>query len=109
MYIPEQGDLVILSFSPQAGQEQKGRRPGLVISKKAFNQITRLAFICPITTAKRDYAFHLELPDDLKCHGSVMIDQARSLDYIARDIEFCDRVSENFLNEVLARFDPIFF
>lgn len=109
MYIPEQGDLVILSFSPQSGQEQKGRRPGLVISKKAFNQITRLAFICPITTTKRDYSFHLELPSDLKCRGSVMIDQARSLDYIARKIEFCDTVPDTFLHEVLARFDPIFF
>ena len=106
MYIPEQGDLVILSFSPQ---EQKGRRPGLVISRKAFNQITRLAFICPITNTKRTYAFHLELPEGLNCQGSVMIDQARSLDYKARGIEFCDKVSEAFLNEVLARFDPIFF
>ena len=109
MYIPEQGDLVILSFSPQSGQEQKGRRPGLVISKKEFNQITKLAFICPITNTKRTYAFHLELPSNLQCHGSVMIDQARSLDYISRDIEFCDKVPETFLNEVLARFDPIFF
>ncbi len=60
-YIPEIGDLVILTFNPQSGHEQKGRRPALIVSNKVFNKHLGLAFACPITNIKRDFPFHVEV------------------------------------------------
>lgn len=108
-YIPGQGDFVVLSFDPQAGHEQKGRRPGLVVSKKAFNERTGLAFVSPITSTKRGYPFHVEISAKAKVSGVVMVDQTRSLDYAAREMRYVGRASPALLEEVLAIFSPIIF
>lgn len=108
-YVPNQGDLVKMSFSPQAGKESKGWRPGLVISKKEFNEKTKFAFVCPITRTDKSYVFHPKLPEGLKCHGFVEIDQVRSLDYIGRNMRYEDKVNDEFLDEVLALFEAIFW
>ena len=108
-YIPKQGDIVYLSFSPQVGHEQRGSRPGLVISRDLFNERVGLAYICPITSRARDYYFRLELPSGLRTYGYVMIDQCRALDYRAREASFVERVSQDFLEEVLEVFWLIFF
>jgi len=63
-YIPEQGDIVALTFDPQSGHEQKGRRPAIIISNKTFNQHLGLAFACPITNTKRDFPFHIKVESD---------------------------------------------
>jgi len=63
-YIPKQGDFVVLSFDPQAGHEQKGRRPALVVSNTLFNRHTGMAMACPITNTFRDFPFHVAVPTD---------------------------------------------
>ena len=64
-YAQKKGDFVILSFDPQSGHEQKCRRPALVVSNTLFNKHTGLAMVCPITNTKRDYPFHVKMPDQL--------------------------------------------
>ncbi|MEA3522390.1 MAG: type II toxin-antitoxin system PemK/MazF family toxin, partial [Campylobacterota bacterium] len=82
-YIPEQGDIVALSFDPQSGHEQKGRRPALIISNKIFNQHLGLAFACPITNSKRDFPFHIEVSSE-QLTGFIMVEQMKSIDYKTR-------------------------
>ena len=108
-YIPKQGDIVTIDFDPQSGKETLGRRPGLVLSKKAFNKKTGFAFICPITRTETKYVFHVKLPKGLNCEGYIEIDQTRSLDYISRRIRYCDRLPEKDFYEVLDLFEPIFW
>lgn len=73
-YIPKKGDLIILTFDPQAGYEQKVRRPALVVSNTLFNQHTGLAIVCPITNTKRDFPFHVEISSRKKLTGYVMVE-----------------------------------
>lgn len=108
-FVPDQRDFVVLTFDPQAGHEQMGRRPGLVLSKKAFNEKVGLAIVCPVTSTIRPYPFHLELPEGSSLHGVVMIDQARSLDFRARKISFVEKAPKVWFEEVLRRFRPIIF
>jgi mRNA interferase MazF len=68
-YVPAKGDLIAVTFDPQSGHEQKGRRPALVISNDLFNQRTRLAIVCPITNTKRNVPFHVALPRESTVTG----------------------------------------
>lgn len=108
-YVPAQGDFVVLSFDPQAGHEQKGRRPALVVSKEAFNVKTGLAFVSPITSTDRGYPFHAKIPAGQPVRGVVMVDQTRSVDYRARKVQFKARAPEDLLVEVLSLLEPIIF
>jgi mRNA interferase MazF len=105
-YIPEQGDLVILTFDPQSGHEQKGRRPALIVSNKVFNNALSLAFACPITNTKRDFPFHVKVKSK-KLTGFIMVEQCKSIDYKARKIEFVEKIDSNTLNDVLAILESI--
>lgn len=87
-YIPERGDLVWLSFSPQAGHEQAGRRPALVLSPAAYNGKVGLALLCPITSQVKGYPFEVPLPAGLPLNGVVLADQVKSLDWRSRQAEF---------------------
>ncbi len=107
-FVPKKGDVIKLSFDPQSGHEQKGWRPGLVISNYTFNKATGFAVICPITNTKRGYPFHLELPEDCSLTGVVMIEQAKSLDYIHRKAIYETEVTKEFLTEVMALHEAIF-
>ena len=100
-YIPEIGDLVILTFDPQSGHEQKGRRPALIVSNKVFNEVLGLAFACPITNTKRDFPFHVKVKSE-KLTGFIMVEQSKSIDYKARKVKFVEKVDEETLDEVLA-------
>ncbi|MGB0931311.1 MAG: type II toxin-antitoxin system PemK/MazF family toxin [Chitinophagales bacterium] len=71
IYVPEKGDIVWLSFSPQSGHEQAGRRPALVLSSKTYNQ-SGLALICPITSRSKGFHFEVALPSGLPIHGVVL-------------------------------------
>ena len=68
-YVPEKGDFITLSFDPQAGHEQKGRRPALVISNHLFNQATGLAIACPITNNRSKDSFSFAGPEDIFVNG----------------------------------------
>lgn len=108
-YIPDQGDFIILSFDPQAGHEQQGRRPALIISKKAFNDKTGLAFACPITSTDRGYPFHTKIPSNRHASGFVMVDQTKSVDYKKRQAQFCGKAPRELLIEVLKLLEPIIY
>ena len=105
-YIPEQGDIVALTFDPQSGHEQKGRRPAIIISNKVFNQHLGLAFACPITNTKRDFPFHIEV-DSEQLTGFIMVEQMKSIDYKSRKIKFIEKAKQETVDEVLSIVESI--
>ncbi|WP_135557170.1 type II toxin-antitoxin system PemK/MazF family toxin [Paenibacillus cymbidii] len=92
MSIPARGDLVWLDFDPQAGREQAGRRPAIVLSESAFNELTGFAVVCPITNQTKDYAFEVPLPEGLPFTGVILTDQFKSLDVRKRNIKVAGNV-----------------
>lgn len=102
-YIPCRGDVVWLNFDPQAGHEQSGRRPALVISPQAYNEKVGLALMCPITSKLKGYPFEVSLPVSMKVSGVVLADQIKSLDWRVRRAEFVCKVPGNIMEEVLAK------
>jgi mRNA interferase MazF len=86
-YIPARGDIIWLTFNPQAGHEQAGRRPALVLSPSEYNEKVWLAILCPITSQIKGYPFEVEIPDGLPVTGVVLADQGKSLDWKARQAE----------------------
>ncbi|HKA21579.1 MAG TPA: type II toxin-antitoxin system PemK/MazF family toxin [Blastocatellia bacterium] len=104
-YIPQKGDYVALSFDPQSGHEQKGRRPALVISNYLFNKHTGLAIVCPITNTNRNIPFHLPVPSSASLTGFVMVDQVKSIDYSARKTKFIGKADYELVEDVLEVLD----
>lgn len=100
-YVPQRGDLVWLSFHPQAGHEQAGRRPGLVLSPAAYNAKVGLALFCPITSRVKGYPFEVAIPPGLAVSGVVLSDQVKSLDWRARRAEFGGRLPGTHVLEVI--------
>lgn len=106
-YIPERGDIAWLKFDPQAGHEQGGRRPALVLSPSRYNGKVGLAVLCPITSQQKGFAFEVELPQNLPVSGCVLADAVKNMDWRIRRAEFCCRVSPAFVNEVLERLESL--
>jgi len=102
-YVPQRGDLVWLSFTPQAGHEQAGRRPALVLSPAAYNGKVGLALVCPVTSQVKGYPFEVGIPAGLPVNGVVLSDQVKSLDWRVRRAEFASRLPESEVREVLAK------
>ena len=105
-YIPEQGDIVSLSFDPQSGHKQKGRRPAMIISNKTFNKYLGLAFACPITNTKKDFPFHIEVESE-NITGYIMAEQMKSIDYNSRNIKFIEKANQKTINQILGIIDSI--
>ncbi len=103
---PESGDLVWLSFSPQARHEQAGRRPALVLTPGAFNDRVGLAFVCPITSRVKGYPFEVALRAG-RISGVVLVDHLRSLDWRARQAEPAGKAPAAVMAEVLAKLRPL--
>ena len=82
-YVPEKGDFVVVSFDPQSGHEQRGRRPALVVSNTLFNQRTGLAFVCPVTNADRGFPFHVPVGGESPITGFIMAEQLKSINFRA--------------------------
>jgi len=97
----EQGDIVYLDFDPQAGHEQRGKRPAIVVSNSTFNKFTRLALVCPITSTNRGFPLHVALDHRTKTSGVIMCEQVKALDMLARNATFFERVPQDILNEVV--------
>ena len=108
-YIPKKGDLVELTFDPQSGHEQKGRRPALIVSNYLFNKHTGLAVACPITNTKRNFPFHVPLNDRSSLSGFIMAEQVKSIDYNTQKVKYVETVSIETLNTVLALLDATIF
>lgn len=102
-YVPRRGDIVWLEFDPQAGHEQAGRRPALVISHDAYNAKVGLALFCPVTNSAKGYPFEVTISAGGAVTGVVLSDQVRSLDWRARNARFIARMSHTALAEVLAK------
>ena len=103
MTAPERGDLVYVNFNPQAGHEQAGNRPGIVLSPKEFNEVTGLAAICPITNTIRGWGFEVKLPDGLAFQGVILTDQVKSLDWKARKLQIKGQAPAEIVNDCLAK------
>ena len=100
-YIPDQGDIIYLQFNPQAGHEQMGRRPAIVISNKTYNQFTKLAMVCPITSNNRGFPLHVSLDDRTKTTGVILCEQIKALDIDARKASFFEKAPKEIMDEVL--------
>ncbi len=100
-YVPGQGDIVYLDFDPQKGHEQKGRRPGLVISNSTFNQFTKMAIVCPITNTIKNFPFHINLNEKHKTTGTIMCEQIKTVDYVARNISYIEKADREVFREAI--------
>lgn len=101
--VPERGDAVWLSFTPQTGREQAGRRPAVVLSPHAYNRKTGLALVCTVTSKVKGYPFETLLPAGLPLRGAVLCDHARNLDWQARKAAFLCRIPEDVMDEITAK------
>ncbi|MDO8879537.1 MAG: type II toxin-antitoxin system PemK/MazF family toxin [Coriobacteriia bacterium] len=108
-YIPQKGDFVALTFDPQSGHEQRGRRPALVISNGLFNKHTGLCIACPITNTHHSYPFHVAIPEGQKVTGVVMVEQVKSIDFRSRDVKRLASAPEAVLEEVLSILDACIY
>ena len=102
-YVPKRGDVVWLHFSPQAGHEQAGRRPAVVLSPESYNQKTSLALFCPVTNQVKGYPFETLLPSSLPVQGVALCDQIKSLDWTARKAELICELAEETLDDVMGK------
>jgi len=108
-YIPAKGDFIAVTFNPQSGHEQKGRRPAIVISNKVFNSSTGLCIVCPITKTKRPFPFHVEIPEKSSFTGYIMVEQLKSIDFYSRKIKLIEKAPKNIIDEVLAILDACIY
>lgn len=104
-YIPHKGDFIALTFDPQTGHEQKGRRPALVVSNYLFNKHTGLAIVCPVTNTDRKIPFHLPVPSAASLTGFVMIEQIKSIDFSACKAKFIGKAPRQLLSDALEIID----
>ena len=108
-YFPQKGDFIVVTFDPQSGHEQKGRRPALVVSNSLFNQHTGLAIVCPITNTNRNFPFHVAIADSETLTGYVMVEQVKSIDYKSRKVKWIESASDALLAEVLSILDACIY
>lgn len=102
-YIPSRGDIIWLEFTPQAGREQSGRRPALVISPRQYNQKVGLGLFCPVTSHVKGYPFEVKIPDNLMIKGVILSDQIKSLDWKIRKAKLICKLTNEVFKEVLGK------
>jgi mRNA interferase MazF len=102
-YIPDRGDIVWLTFDPQAGHEQAGIRPAVVLSPRAYNERSSLILVVPVTRNIKGYPFEVVLPPGLSVAGAVLSDQVKSVDWRARDARFVCSLPETIVKSILQR------
>jgi mRNA interferase MazF len=106
-YVPDRGDAVWITFNPQAGHEQAGRRPAVVLSPAAYNSKVGLAIVCPVTNQHKGYPFEVAIPPGLGVSGAVLSDQAKSLDWRARNAELACKLPAEVIGDVLKRLSTL--
>ena len=102
-YVPDRGDVVFIDMNPQAGHEQAGRRPAVVITPLSYNRKVGLAIFCPVTSRIKKYPFEVVIPIDLKIKGVVLSDQLKSLDWKVRKTEFICKLPDEVVREILRK------
>ena len=100
-FVPDRGDVVWISLDPQAGHEQAGRRPALVLSPASYHRKVGLALLCPVTNQIKGFPFEVIIPGGLKVSGAVLPDQVKCLDWRARDVRLLAKLPEAVTAEVL--------
>ena len=108
-YIPARGDVIWLTFTPQAGHEQAGRRPALVLSPASYNGKVGLAILCPITSQTKGYPFEVATPAGSRVSGVILADQVKSLNWRVRQAEFICKVPRQTTVEVLEKLSALLF
>lgn len=102
-YVPRRGDVVWITLNPQAGHEQAGRRPAVVLSPEEYNSKVGLAILCPVTNQIKGYPFEVRIPADLPVTGAILADQVKSLDWRVRNAELICTLSSRVIGEVLRK------
>ena len=108
-YVPRKGEFITLTFDPQSGHEQRGRRPALVVSNDLFNRHTGMCFACPVTNTDRSYPFHVAVPPEAGVTGFVMVEQVKSIDFRARKAKRLSSAPPAVLDEVLSILDACIY
>jgi mRNA interferase MazF len=108
-FVPKQGDFIVVSFDPQSGHEQKGRRPALVISNTLFNKHTGMAMVCPITNTFRNFPFHVPVPSESALTGYIMVEQVKAIDYKSRNAKLVGKATSSTLAEALSILDACIY
>ena len=106
-YVPSRGDAIWISLSPQAGHEQAGRRPVVVLSPSSYNGKVGLAILCPVTSQVKGYPFEVAIPSGSKLAGVVLADQVKNLDWRVRKAEFICKLPRETTNEVLEKLETL--
>lgn len=100
-YTPRQGDIVLVTFDPRLGHEQKGRRPGLIVSNAEYHKRTNnIALICPITNTISNLPIHVKLKNT-ETTGEIMCEQILCVDLSVRKVEFIEYISDDILDEAI--------
>ena len=102
-YAPSRGEIVWLQFEPQAGHEQSGMRPAVIISPWEYNQKVGLCLCCPVTSKAKGYPFEVALPAGMKVEGVVLCDQMKSLDWKARNVRLIGTLPGRSFKEIQVR------
>ena len=102
-YIPQRGDVIWITLNHQAGHEQAGRRPAIVLSPGAYNGKTGIVILCPVTSLVKGYPFEVRIPGGLPVKGVILADQVKSLDWKARQAEWLCTLPPDVTTEVLAK------
>lgn len=108
-YVPDRGDAVWLTFDRTSGHEQRRRRPGVIISPRAYNKRVGLALVCPITSQIKGYPFEVLIPDGLQVEGAVLADQPRSLDWVARSAVRAGALPKSVVDEVIGKLAALLY
>jgi len=103
VYIPDRGHAIWLTFDPQAGHEQTGRRPAVVLSPAAYNRRIGLLLACPVANQAKGYPFEIPLPPHTAVSGVVLSDQVKSTDWRARQAAFICELPEATVADVVAK------
>ena len=106
-FIPDRGDVVWITLNPQAGHEQAGRRPALVLSPASYNSKVGLAILCPITSQVKGYPFEVLIPEGLKITGAILSDQLKNLDWRVRQAELVCHLPAGTIDEVLSKLNTL--
>jgi len=102
-YVPQRGDVIWITLNPQAGHEQAGRRPALVLSPGTYNGKVGLAILCPLTNQIKGYPFEVLVPSGLSITGAILADQVKNLDWRARSAELICSLPRRTVVEVLQK------
>jgi mRNA interferase MazF len=105
--VPARGDAIWVTLNPQAGHEQAGRRPALVLSPASYNGKVGLAILCPVTSQVKGYPFEVAIPLGSKLAGVVLADQVKNLDWRVRRAKFICKLPQETTNEVLEKLSAL--